>query len=63
MQIGEDTAQRLKAQISFSIYFEEIWDFYLTFMDWKTTSLEKEKGDDSVINPSLELRLISKNTI
>jgi hypothetical protein len=42
------------------MYFEEIWDFYLTFMDWKTTSLEKDKLDEAVINPSLELRLISK---
>jgi hypothetical protein len=51
------------AQVSFNIYFEEMWDFYLNFMDWKTTSLEKETGDDSVINPSLEFRLISKNSI
>ena len=45
--------------MSFNIYFEEIWDFYLTFMDWKATSLEKDKGDDLVISPSLELRLVS----
>ena len=46
------------------IYFEEIWDFYLTFMDWKTTSLEKDKNEDcGVINPSLELRILSKNSI
>ena len=32
-------------------------------MDWKATSLEKDKGDDTVINPSLELRLISKKSI
>lgn len=51
------------AALSFLIYFEEIWDFYLTFMDWKTTSLEKERDKAMVINPFIELNLVSKNSI
>lgn len=32
-------AQRQMAVITFNIYFEEIWDFYIQFMDWKTSNL------------------------
>jgi hypothetical protein len=38
-QVADGKAFRQMAIITFNIYFEEIWDFYLTFMDWKTTNL------------------------
>jgi len=30
---------KTNAELTFSIYFEEIWDFHLTFLDWKTSNL------------------------
>jgi len=39
------------ATLNFNIFFEEIWDFYLTFLDWKTTNLEKEEDKNLTINP------------
>lgn len=32
-------------------------------MDWKTTSLEKERDKSLVINSSVELKLLSKNAL
>ncbi|TNV87010.1 hypothetical protein FGO68_gene4983 [Halteria grandinella] len=60
---GDDVAHRVLATISFNIIFEEIWDFHLTFVDWKTSSLEKEKDKSLVINPSVELKIISRNAL
>lgn len=51
------------AAVSFTIYFEEIWDFYLTFMDWKTSSIEKEQDKDMQFSPSVEIKLTSENSI
>jgi hypothetical protein len=47
------------AVISFNVYFEEIWDFYMTFMDWKTTNIQKEDDKTMPINASVELTLLS----
>jgi len=44
------------AAVSFTIYFEEIWDFYLTFMDWKTSSIEKE-DKNMQFSPFVEIKL------
>ena len=62
--VEEGKAYRQMANLNFSIYFEEIWDFHLTFMDWKTTTLEKDKDRQGGVqhyqpNPSVELRLLS----
>ena len=49
--------QRQVAAVSFTIYFEEIWDFYLTFMDWKTSSIEKEQDKNMQFSPFVEIKL------
>ena len=36
--------EKLSCQLSFTMHFEEIWDFYLQFFDWKTTSLANGKN-------------------
>lgn len=60
---GDDVAHRVLAIVNFNLVFEEVWDFNLTFMDWKTGSLEKERDKALVINPSLELKVVSRNTL
>ncbi len=42
-EVEEGKAQREICTLTFNIYFEEIWDFYLTFMDWKSTIIKKPK--------------------
>ena len=58
-------AQRQVASVSFSILFEEIWDFTLTFMDWKASkALHTEKESKSTLmNPSVSLKLVSKRAL
>ena len=36
----DDNIGKLKCTLSFKCVLEEIWDFYLTFRDWKTTNLK-----------------------
>jgi hypothetical protein len=46
--------------ISFSIFFEEIWDYCLLFMDWKTSSLNnKYDYDNKQINPQARVYMDS----
>jgi hypothetical protein len=47
------------ATIYFKINFEEVWDFYLTFMDWKASSIQNDKNLTEVINPKIELKLLT----
>jgi hypothetical protein len=61
--VGEDTLKLQVAAVSFTIYFEEMWDFYLTFMDWKTSSIEKEQDKEMQFSPSVEVKLTSQNSI
>eukprot|EP00347_Sterkiella_histriomuscorum_P007723 403347806 len=61
--VAEGKSYKNIATINFNIFFEEIWDFYLTFLDWKATSLEKEEDKNLNINPQLELRLLSDQAI
>lgn len=51
------------AAITFNIYFEEVWDFYLTFMDWKATNLLKEDDKQLAICPSVQLTLLSHQAL
>ena len=51
----------LKCRLQFKIVFEEVWDFFLKFQDWRTTDLEK--CSTSSINPQLEIKLPSKQAI
>jgi hypothetical protein len=42
----------------------EIWDFYLEFMDWKTTSLKNNEADSTAaadVDPRLEITLLNSN--
>ena len=41
----------------YNIYFQEIWDFNLTFQDWKCTDLLIDKNKPFDTNPQLELIL------
>lgn len=58
-QVADGKSFRNMANINFNIVFEEIWDFYLTFLDWKASSLKNELDKDLMINPSIELKLLS----
>lgn len=61
--VEEGKAFKQMANLNFSIYFEEIWDFHLTLMDWKTTTLEKEKEKGTQLSPSVEIRLLTPQAI
>ena len=52
----------LKCTLSFKIVFEEIWDFYLQFLDWRITNLEDQNSKKS-INPQLSLKIQSRNSL
>lgn len=41
-EVAKGKNQREVAVITYNIFFEEIWDFYLKFVDWKTTDLTKK---------------------
>lgn len=58
MKAGEKKKIKL-CRINFTISFQEIWDFMLTFSDWSGNGLIDEKGG-SDINPSLEMSLQSQ---
>ena len=45
------------------MYFEEIWDFYMQFVDWRTTSLKKDGDKKLQINPSIDVKLKTKDAI
>ena len=51
------------AIINFNIFFEEIWDFYLTFFDWKISNLEKEQDKQLNINPQVQITILSQKAI
>ena len=51
------------AVITYNMYFEEIWDFYLQFVDWRTTSLKKDGDKKLQINPSIDVKLKTKEAI
>ena len=56
--------QRMKCTLNFKINFEEVWDYMVKFIDWRTSNLEdrfKEKND--TITPKLEFNLSSRNVI
>ena len=61
--VPDGKAYKQMAIITFDIYFEEIWDFYLTFMDWKATNLQKEDDKSLVLNPSVQLTLKSDQAL
>jgi hypothetical protein len=41
-RIDADAQGPLKCTLQFKIIFEEQWDFYLKFMDWRSTNIEDE---------------------
>ena len=53
----------LKCVLNFKIGFEEIWDFFLQFLDWRTTNIENSFDPRKVICPKLEIKIESKKSI
>ena len=54
---------KLNATINMKINFSEIWDFYLEFMDWKTSSLQNEDKKDDEVNAYIEIKMHSPQAI
>jgi len=48
--------------VTFNIFFEEIWDFCINFLDWKTSTLVN-KYDQKVVNPQCRVTLDSPNAL
>ncbi len=49
-------------QLNFKLYFEEVWDYMIKFIDWRTSNLEN-RFEATSISPKLEFNLVSKNVI
>ena len=49
--------KELAATITFKIQLEEIWDFHLTFNDFKATNLVNKFSPESKVDPSVMLEL------
>ena len=49
---------KLNATVNLKINLAEIWDFYLEFMDWKTSSLKNREDPTMDIDPFLEFQMI-----
>lgn len=49
---------KLNATINLKVNLAEIWDFYIEFMDWKTTTLQNNENAQTrtqVLNPSIKI--------
>lgn len=65
-KIERDGEQKqFQAKLNFKLVFEEVWDFLLQFVDFRTSNLENLKANapQTTINPKLEIKLDSKNAI
>ena len=60
----DEKGTKLVCTLNFKMVFEEIWDFYLKFLDWRTSNLENELSNTKqTINPRIEIILDDKNAI
>ena len=57
--------KQLKCSLNFKLVVEEIWDYMVKFIDWRTSNLENRDNEVAkmTINPKLEFNLTSKNVI
>ena len=56
--------KKLQVTLNFKLVFEEIWDYMVNFVDWRTTNLENVLEErPSSINPKLEFTMSSRNVI
>ena len=56
--------KKLVCTLTFKMVFEEIWDFLLKFLDWRTSNLENEHDDKKQsINPRIDVKLDHKQAI
>lgn len=51
------------ATVNMKINFSEIWDFYIEFMDWKTTSIQNKFNKSAEMNSYIEITMSSDQTI
>lgn len=57
---------KLNATINMKINFAEIWDFYLEFMDWQTTTIQNvdsEATKKQQFNPFIEIYMDNTQAI
>mmetsp|Transcript_35916 Transcript_35916/g.55154 ORF Transcript_35916/g.55154 Transcript_35916/m.55154 type:complete len:129 (-) Transcript_35916:3042-3428(-) len=54
---------KLNATVNLKVNLAEIWDFYLEFMDWKTTSLLNKEKRDMEISSYFDITMNSPQTI
>jgi hypothetical protein len=62
----DDKVGSLKWTLNFKIVFEEIWDFYLKFRDWRTTNLaypRRSPLEGNKIKPWLHIKLDSTDCL
>ena len=51
----------LRATISFKFLFEEVWDYRLKFLDWRTNSLLNTRDPSQEITPHLKIEFLEPN--
>ena len=56
--------KKLMCTLNFKLVFEEIWDYMIKFIDWRTSNLEDRFQErPSPVNPKLEFSVTSPNVI
>jgi len=56
--------KQMKVTLNFKLVVEEIWDYMIKFIDWRSSNLENRFEDRATsVNPKLEFNLSSDNVI
>ena len=54
----------MKVTLNFKLVLEEIWDYMIKFIDWRSSNLENRFEEKAAsVNPKLEFNLSSPNVI
>lgn len=60
---GENSG-KIKVTLTFTLVFEEIYDYMIKFIDWRTSTLENRMLETPLpINPKLDFKIDSKRVI
>ena len=54
----------MKCTLNFKLVFEEVWDYMINFIDWRSSNLEdRHNPRPGQLNPKLEFNMASPNVI
>ena len=59
----EDPMTNPKVQLEFKLIFEEIWDFKVVFIDWRTSSLQNINKQKDNVSPKVIIQMKDKQAL